>query len=172
MTRSVRAFAPASVSNVACGFDVLGFALQSDGKGRSGLGDLVTATRRRRPASNREGVRITRITGDDRLPIEADRNTAAVAAAALLESEAPEVAIDLEIDKRMPLESGLGSSAASAVAAVVAVDELLGLELPRPTLLRYALAGEMVASGGAHADNLAPSLFGGMVLCSFARTRS
>ena len=82
----------------------------------------------------------------------------------MIEAEAPDVIIDLEIEKRMPLESGLGSSAASAVAAVVAVDALLGLGLPRMALLRYALAGEVLASGGAHADNLAPSLLGGLVL--------
>ena len=166
MSRSVRAFAPASVSNIACGFDILGFALQSEADGGPpGPGDVVTA----RGRDGRDGrcapVRITAIDGDDgRLPLETGRNTAAVAAKALLQAEAPDTAVDLEIGKRMPLESGLGSSAASAVAAVVAVDALLGLDLPPAALLRYALAGEILASGGAHADNLAPALFGGLVL--------
>lgn len=167
MTNPVRAFAPASVSNIACGFDILGFALQSEGDGRLGPGDLVTASDRE-PAAGDGGhgpVRITAIAGDEgRLPLEAERNTAAVAARALLDGEAPDAAVDLAIEKRMPLESGLGSSAASAVAAVVAVDALFGLELPTAALLRYAVAGEVLASGGAHADNLAPSLLGGLVL--------
>ncbi len=166
MNRSVRAFAPASVSNIACGFDILGFALQSDGGGASpGPGDLVTATERERDAGTCGPVRITAIAGDGgRLPHQVDRNTAAVAAGAMLQAKAPDAAVDLEVEKRMPLESGLGSSAASAVAAVVAVDALLGLDLPPAALLRYALAGEILASGGAHADNLAPSLLGGLVL--------
>ena len=167
MTKSVRAFAPASVSNIACGFDILGFALQSESDGRLRPGDVVTA-REREPTAGAGGhgsVRITAIAGDEgRLPLEAQRNTAAVAAKALVDGEAPGAAVDLEIEKRMPLESGLGSSAASAVAAVVAVDALLGLELPAAALLRYAVAGEVLASGGAHADNLAPSLLGGLVL--------
>lgn len=166
MTRSVRAFAPASVSNIACGFDILGFALQSDGGAHAGPGDVVEATlREQADDSDRGPLSITAISGDDgRLPLDAARNTAAVAAGALLESEAPDTAVDLELEKCMPLESGLGSSAASAVAAVVAVDALLGLDLQATELLRYALAGEILASGGAHADNLAPSLFGGLVL--------
>ena len=180
MNRSVRAFAPASVSNIACGFDILGFALQSDGDGDGdgggaspGPGDLVSATLRGRDAGAgaRGPVRITAIAGDGgRLPLAADRNTAAVAAGALLQAEAPAAAVDLEIEKRMPLESGLGSSAASAVAAVVAVDALLGLDLTSAALLRYALAGEILASGGAHADNLAPSLLGRPGPRPFART--
>ena len=161
MTHPVRAFAPASVSNIACGFDILGFALQSESDGDLGPGDIVTASE----PGGHGPVRITAIAGDEaRLPLEAERNTAAVAAAAMVDGEAPGAAVDLEIEKRMPLESGLGSSAASAVAAVVAVDALLGLELPAASLLRYAVAGEVLASGGAHADNLAPSLLGGLVL--------
>lgn len=161
MRDPVRAFAPASVSNIACGFDILGFALQSESEGDLGPGDIVTA----REPGGHGPVRIAAIAGDEgRLPLEAERNTAAVAAKALIDAEAPGSAVDLEIEKRMPLESGLGSSAASAVAAVVAVDALLGLELPAASLLRYALAGEVLASGGPHADNLAPSLLGGLVL--------
>ena len=170
MTNRARAFAPASVSNVACGFDILGFALQAGSEDGRGPGDIVTA-RLREPtgatgaAAASGPVRIAAIAGDEgRLPHEPERNTAAVAARALLDGEAPDAAVDLELEKRMPLESGLGSSAASAVAAVVAVDALLGLELPAAALLRYALAGEALAGGGEHADNLAPSLLGGIVL--------
>ena len=167
MTPCARAFAPASVSNLACGFDILGFGLDTGDRHSTGLGDIVSASERDGNGGSRpqEPVRITAITGDGgKLPLEADRNTAAVAARALLDREAPDAAVDLAIEKGMPLESGLGSSAASAVAAVVAVDALLELSLPPTTLLRYALAGEILASGGAHADNLAPSLFGGLVL--------
>ncbi|WP_425152959.1 homoserine kinase [Candidatus Palauibacter sp.] len=167
MTRAVRAFAPASVANIACGFDILGLALQTSEDGRATLGDVVTATRtdRTKGPRSRDPVTIAAITGDDgRLPLESERNTAAVAANALLQGEAPDIAVTLEIEKRMPLESGLGSSAASAVAAVVAVDALLGLDLPVAALLRYSLAGEILVDGSAHADNLAPSLLGGLVL--------
>lgn len=167
MGRFVRAFAPASVANLACGFDILGLALQPLDGEPAGLGDVVTASERDGPDDLRSGepVTVSTIAGDrGRLPRESDRNTAAVAARALLLSEAPDTSVTLEIEKRMPVESGLGSSAASAVAAVVAVDALLGLDLPPHTLLRHALAGEFAADGGTHADNLAPSLLGGLVL--------
>lgn len=151
---SVAAFAPATVSNVACGFDVLGFAVD-------GPGDEVMASRREEP-----GVVISALDGDGgRLPRDAGRNTAGVATQALLALVGrPAEGIDLRIHKRMPLASGLGSSAASAVAAVHAVDRLLGLGLPRVELLRCALEGERMACGSAHADNAAPCLYGGFVL--------
>jgi homoserine kinase len=150
---AVRVFAPASVSNVACGFDVLGFALDRPG-------DEITARRVDEP-----GVHLGAITGDGgRLPRDAAKNTATVAARALLEEVAPGVGVRVDVGKGMPLASGLGSSAASAVGAVVAVDLLLGTGLDRESLLRFALAGETVASGGRHADNLAPCLYGGFVL--------
>jgi len=151
--RTVRVFAPASVSNVACGFDVLGFALEEPG-------DEIFATRIDEP-----GVQLGSISGDGgRLRRDASANTATVAAQALLDETAPEAGVRIDIAKRMPLASGLGSSAASAVGAVVAVDALLGTGLDPESLLRFALAGEAVASGGRHADNLAPCLFGGFVL--------
>jgi homoserine kinase len=151
---SVAAFAPATVSNVACGFDVLGFAVE-------GPGDEVLACRR-----GESGVVISALEGDGgRLPRDAGRNTAGVATRALLELVGRTgEGIDLRIHKRMPLASGLGSSAASAVAAVHAVDRLLGLGLPRVELLRCALEGERMACGSAHADNAAPCLYGGFVL--------
>ncbi len=147
-------FAPGSVSNVGCGFDVLGFAVD-------GPGDLVVA---RRQAGR--GVRIRRIEGDGGvLPRAAECNTASVAAAAVLSASGRlEVGVELEIFKQMPLSSGLGSSAASAVAAALATSRLLGLDDDREMLLRAALEGEQVASGGLHPDNVAPSLYGGFVL--------
>jgi homoserine kinase len=149
---AVTAFAPATVSNVACGFDVLGFALEAPG-------DEVTA--RFAP----HGVRIDDIVGDaGRLPRDASRNTAGVAARALLTRLGERRGVALTIRKGLPLSSGLGGSAASAVASVVAVDALLGARLPLDTLMACAFEGERVGAGSAHGDNIAPSLFGGFVL--------
>ncbi len=150
---AVRVFAPASVSNVGCGFDVLGFAIE-------GPGDIVTVRRARAP-----GVEITRIDGDGgRLPLDPERNTAARAAAAALAHLGEAAGVRLEIEKRMPLSSGLGSSAASAVAAALATSELFDAKCSATELLRFALEGESFASGSYHADNVAPSLLGGFVL--------
>lgn len=149
---AVTAFAPATVSNVACGFDVLGFALDAPG-------DEVTA--RLAPG----GVSIADITGDEgRLPREASRNTAGIAAQAVVDASGEKRGVVLTIRKGLPLASGLGGSAASAAAAVVAVDALLGTRLPLETLLSCALRGEQMGAGSAHADNIAPSLWGGFVL--------
>lgn len=151
--RSIRTFAPASVSNLACGFDVLGFAID-------GAGDEIIAS----PGKG-VGVRIVSIEGDEgRLPRESEKNTASVAVSALLEAAGVSANIDLRLIKGMPLSSGLGSSAASAVAAVLAVNELLGLDAGHDLLLRSAMAGERAACGSAHPDNAAPSLYGGLVL--------
>ncbi|MCS6989675.1 MAG: homoserine kinase, partial [Chloroherpetonaceae bacterium] len=149
----VTAFAPATVANVGAGFDVLGFALCEPG-------DELTAR-----FSDGEGVAISRIEGDGgRLPLDARKNTAGVSAQALLKRLGERRGIELELRKKMPLGSGLGSSAASAVAAVVAVNELLGRPLSKRDLLPFALEGERVACGSAHADNAAPSLLGGFAL--------
>jgi homoserine kinase len=150
--RLVTAFAPATVSNVACGFDVLGFALDEPG-------DEVTA--RFAPA----GVRIDDITGDaGRLPRDAARNTAGVAAQALLRTVGESRGVALSIKKGLPLSSGLGGSAASAAAAVVAVDALLDARVPLETLIACAIEGEGLGSRSAHPDNIAPALCGGFVL--------
>lgn len=149
------AFAPATVANVACGFDVLGFAIH-------GLGDRVTARK-----TDQQGVEITEITGDDgRLPLQAGKNTAGLSVQALLKELGTKrnTGIQLKIEKNMPLGSGLGSSAASSVAAVVAVNHLLGKPFSTKQLLPFTVQGEMAASGSAHADNVAASLFGGFVL--------
>lgn len=152
---SVSAFAPATVANVACGFDVLGFAIH-------GLGDLVTAS-----FSEKPGLRITEITGDGgALPTAVKSNTASLAVSVMLEETDVDLSqgIELSIEKQMPLGSGLGSSAASSVAAVVAVNELIGRPFSKKNLLPFAVAGEMAASGEAHADNVAASLIGGFIL--------
>jgi homoserine kinase len=149
---SVTAFAPATVSNVACGFDVLGFALAEPG-------DEVTAV----PAPR--GVRIDDIVGDrGRLPREAAKNTAGIAAQALLTVAGERRGVALRVRKGLPLASGLGGSAASAAAAVVAVNALFDLRAPIETLIACALEGEQQGAGSAHADNIAPSICGGFVL--------
>jgi len=151
---SATAFAPATVSNVACGFDVLGFALEAPG-------DEVTATLA--PAG--VGVHIESIEGDGgRLPRDAARNTAGVAALALLTKLGESRGVSLRIRKGLPLSSGLGGSAASAAAAVVAVDALIGGRASIDTLVACALEGERLGAGSAHADNVAPSICGGFVL--------
>jgi homoserine kinase len=151
---SATAFAPATVSNVACGFDVLGFALEAPG-------DEVTATLA--PAG--VGVHIESIDGDGgRLPRDAAKNTAGVAALALLTKLGERRGVSLRIRKGLPLSSGLGGSAASAAAAVVAVDALIGGRASIDTLVACALEGERLGAGSAHADNVAPSICGGFVL--------
>jgi homoserine kinase len=147
------AFAPASVGNVGVGFDILGFSLDA-------LGDTVTAS-----VSDAQGVSITSIGGVvDDLPLDAARNTAGRAVQALLERAAPGFGVALQIDKGIPLGSGLGGSAASAVGAVVAANALLPSPFEKIDLLKFAMQGEAVASGALHVDNVAPSLFGGLVL--------
>lgn len=124
-------------------------------------GDEVIARK-----SDTPGLRITKITGHNgKLPYEVEKNTAGVAALRFLEhiGEAGR-GIELDIHKKMPLGSGLGSSAASAVAAVLAVSELLRTGLSKRELLPFACAGEQLASGSFHADNVAPSMIGGIVL--------
>jgi homoserine kinase len=149
----VTAFAPATVSNVACGFDVLGFAMYEPG-------DEVTAA-----FAPGAGVRIADIVGDGgRLPREAAKNTASVAAQALLTLLGDTRGVTLTVRKGLPLSSGLGGSAASAVAAVVAVDGLLGARTPLETLMACAFEGERIGAGSAHADNIAPAVYGGFVL--------
>ncbi len=151
--RETCAFAPASVGNVAVGFDVLGHALQ-------GVGDTVTIRQVEEP-----GVRLAGVTGVlPELPEEVERNTALKAVAAMVDALALKSGFEVHVDKGIPLGSGLGGSAASAAAAVVAVNKMLKIPLPINQLYPYALAGEMVASGSEHGDNVAASLLGGLAM--------
>ena len=151
--QEVRVFAPATVANVACGFDVLGFAIEAPG-------DEVVARH-----SDKPDLRITKITGDNgKLPKNPEKNTAGVAALDLLRHLGmSDRGIELEIHKKMPFGSGLGSSAASAVAGVYAVNKLIGEPLAKKQLLPFAMQGEVSADGAWHADNVGPSLLGGIV---------
>jgi len=158
MSDWVSAFAPASIGNVGVGFDVLGLALQ-------GVGDRVQA---RRVAG--EGITVAEVRGLDGeihpyLSTNAQENTASIAAQAFWDEHGDGGGVELKVHKGVPLQSGMGSSAASAVAAVVAVNGLLEVPLQAEELLVYAIEGEKYASGGLHADNVAPSLLGGLVLC-------
>jgi homoserine kinase len=147
------AFAPASVGNVAVGFDILGHTVAA-------LGDHVTVTRREAP-----GVSIRSIRGVvEDLPLAAERNTAGMAVLAMQRALGLTHGFEIEVVKGIPLGSGLGGSAASAVAAVVAAAALVEEPLDKTRLLQFAMQGEAVASGSVHVDNIAPSLFGGLVL--------
>ena len=150
--RLVKAFAPATVANVASGFDVLGFAV-------SHPGDTVEARR-----TGAGGVTLREVTGDGgRLPRD-DSNTAVIAVRALMERLGEPFGAELALHKGMPMASGLGGSAASASAALIAVNRLAGDAMPPEELLPCALAAERAAAGAGHADNAAPALLGGVVL--------
>ncbi|HEX7060662.1 MAG TPA: homoserine kinase [Woeseiaceae bacterium] len=151
------AFAPASIGNVAVGFDMLGLAIQ-------GAGDTVTARRRAGREVTLAAVLDAAGAPHPDLAPSAAQNTACIAAQALWDAHG-DGGLELVLTKGTPLESGMGSSAASAVAAVVAANALLARPLPVDELLPFALEGERFASRGLHADNVAPSLLGGLVLC-------
>jgi len=151
--RVVTAFAPATVSNVACGFDVLGFPMEEPG-------DIVSARLTSTP-----GVQIDDVQNDGgRIPREPAKNTASVAAQAMLHALGETRGVALTIKKGLPLSSGLGGSAASAAAAVVAVNALVGGTASVDQLVAAALIGEGLGAGGAHPDNIAPAICGGFVL--------
>ncbi len=147
----IEIFSPASVANVSCGFDVLGFCLEP-------IGDLMRVVK-----TENQGVEIGTIKGQD-LPKDPKKNVASVAVLALLEKHPSSFGFRIDIHKKIKPGSGIGSSAASAAGAVFAVNELLGAPYSKNELLQFAMAGEAMASGAAHADNLAPVLLGGFTL--------
>ncbi len=151
--KKVTAFAPATVANVSCGFDILGFAIDD-------LGDKVTVE-----LKEQEGLTVKQIEGDGgKLPLEADKNTCTVAIKAMLDALGIQKGITVSLEKGLPLGSGMGSSAASAAAALVAANELLGKPFEKNDLVPFAMEAERMACGAAHADNVAPSILGGFVL--------
>ena len=158
MRTQATAFSPASVGNVGVGFDILGHVIE-------GVGDTVTVRRIDAPE-----VRIAAIRGATvDLPLDAPGNTAGAALVALREALALPFGFEVEIDKGIPLGSGMGGSAASCVAALVAANALIDAPLTHAALYPYALVGEAVASGGKHGDNLGPMLLGGLVLSTADR---
>ena len=148
----VRAFAPASISNIGPAFDVLGLAIDAPG-------DFVNARRSAVP-----GLNFSLLNTGSPVPTSASQNVAAHVAQLMLDEFKPTFGIEMILDKQMPVGSGLGSSAASSVAAAVAVNALLPRKLNKHDLLRFVVEGERMASGAPHADNVGPSLLGGLVL--------
>ena len=151
MEKSVRIFAPATIANLSCGFDVLGCCLDT-------VGDEMVITLKDTP-----DVTISKIEGAD-LPKSPEKNVAGVAVNALLKHLGKNVGVDIEIYKKIKAGSGIGSSAASSAGAVWAVNYLLGNPLKNIELIPFAMEGERLASGNAHADNVAPALLGGFTL--------
>lgn len=150
----IRAFAPATVANVGCGFDIFGFALHFPG-------DEVFLK-----IKSSAGINISSISGDEnRLPKDAKANTAGVSLQAMLDHIEAEFGIEMEIHKKMPIGSGLGSSAASSVASVYALNQMLNEPLDKRQLLEFAIEGEKITSGESiHLDNIAACLYGGFIL--------
>jgi homoserine kinase len=147
----LKIFSPATVANVSCGFDVLGFCLDT-------IGDEMLIKK-----TSQKGIRISKIEGYD-LPFEAERNVAGVSALALYNDANPDCGFDIEIYKKIKPGSGIGSSSASAAGSVFAINELLGKPYNKTQLTYFAMKGEALASKCEHADNLAPAIFGGFTL--------
>ncbi len=151
MKNEIKIFSPATVANVACGFDVLGFCLDN-------IGDEMLIRK-----TNKKGIFITKIEGFD-LPIDTELNVAGVSALAMYEALNVDYGFEIEICKNIKPGSGIGSSAASAVGSVFGMNELLGKPFSKTQLTEFAIKGEALASKCEHADNLAPAIFGGFTL--------
>jgi homoserine kinase len=147
----IKLFCPATIANLSCGFDVMGLCLTT-------AGDEMIVRK-----SDIKGVRITKIIGAN-LPLETENNVAGVAALAMLQEIETEFGFEIEIYKNIKAGSGIGSSAASSAGAVFGINELLGKPFTRKELVKFAMQGEKLASGNAHADNVAPCLLGGFTL--------
>jgi homoserine kinase len=154
MKDSVKVFAPATVANVVCGYDVLGFAVNQPG-------DEVIMR-----LTGGTGINISKITGDDgKLPLDPAKNTVSASVQHYLNHIGkPDTGVDIELHKKMPIGSGLGSSSASTVAGLFAINTLLDNLLTNKELVPFAMKGEELACGYGHADNVAPALLGGFVL--------
>jgi homoserine kinase len=153
MQRQINVFAPATVANIACGFDILGFALYEPG-------DQVTLE-----IVDKPGVRIRAIHGDtNQIPHDIHRNTAGFAAHQFMKQYHPELGVELELFKQLPIGSGMGSSAAGAAAVLYGLNLVFDQIAPEPELLMIAVQAEAVACGSPHGDNVIPSLLGGIIL--------
>ncbi|MDB5036579.1 MAG: homoserine kinase [Bacteriovoracaceae bacterium] len=150
----VKAFAPATVANVAVGFDLLGFPIDA-------VGDTVSVSKLKDPI-----VRVKAISGSSKVPLDPHKNTATVGLLALIQDLNLSFGFEVSIRKGIPLSSGMGGSAASAVGAIVAANAFLSKPLSKTELLKYALLGEKAGTGVAHADNITPCLFGSMTIAS------
>lgn len=149
--QEIKIFSPATVANLSCGFDVLGCCLDA-------VGDVMYFKK-----NNLKKIRITKILGED-LPMESHKNVAGVSAMALLDKLGEKQGFDIIIHKNIKVGSGIGSSSASAAGAVFGINKLLGEPFSPVELIRFAMEGERLASGNAHADNVSPALMGGFCL--------
>lgn len=147
----IKLFCPATIANLSCGFDVLGLCLDN-------VGDEMIIRK-----TSEKGIKITKIVGAN-LPLETEKNVAGVAALAMISNLNLDFGFEIEIYKKIKAGSGIGSSAASAAGAVFGINELLGKPFETKELIPFAMEGEKLASGSAHADNVAPALLGGFVL--------
>lgn len=147
----IKVFCPATIANVSCGFDVLGLALDS-------VGDEMVVRK-----TSEKGIKITKLTGQD-LPMETLNNVAGVAGLAFLAASDYNGGFEIEIYKKIKAGSGIGSSAASSTGAVWAMNALLNNPFSNLELVKFAMEGERLASGVAHADNVAPAIYGGFTL--------
>jgi homoserine kinase len=148
----ITVFAPSTVANIGCGYDILGLALET-------YGDTLKMRKR-----DDNKLVIQEIKGAVGLPMDAAENVATVALQAFLDELGSDQGFDLSITKNIAPGSGLGSSASSSVAAVFAANELLGRPKPKNELVTFTMHGEKAASGAAHADNVAPSMLGGVTV--------
>lgn len=147
----IKVFCPATIANVSCGFDVLGLTLDA-------VGDEMIVRK-----TSEKGITITKILGQ-KLPLETNLNVSGVSGLALLEKSDYQGGFEIEIDKKIKPGSGIGSSAASSAGAVWAMNELLGKPFSNLELVQFAMQGEKLASDVAHADNVAPAIYGGFTL--------
>ena len=152
MENSIRIFSPATVANVACGFDILGFALENPG-------DEIIIKKKKN-----SGITILNSTPYKGIPLQPEENTIGVAMQTYLSHIASDTGFEVTITKKIKPGSGIGSSAASAAAGVFGANKLLGEPLRKEELVQFAMHGEKVACGSAHADNVAPAILGGFVL--------
>ena len=154
MNNEIKVFAPATVANVVCGFDVLGFAVNEPGD--EVLMRLV----------DEPGIRLLKITGDEgRLPLDPEKNTVSASVHHYLSHiNRLDIGVEIKLHKKMPIGSGLGSSSASTVAGLFGINQLMGNILTAKELVPFAMKGEELACGYGHADNVAPALMGGFVL--------
>src|SRR4030095_11146293 len=154
MNSGLKVIAPASVSNLACGFDTLGMAI--DVRSDEIIGRW----------SDTPGVRIVEISGYKKdIPLSPEKNIAGITANALLNHlDEKGRGLELKIHKHIPAGSGLGSSASSATSAAVLVNELLNRPLEKKELIHFALKGEVAASGSRHGDNVISAMIGGLIL--------
>jgi len=146
----IKIFSPASIANLSCGFDILGVCLND-------IGDEITVRK-----TKEKGIKILKVTGQ-KLTLDVNKNVAGVSALALLKETNVDCGFEIEIHKGIKPGSGIGSSAASSAGSVFAINELIGKPYSSKELIKFALEGEKIASGAAHADNVSAVLLGGFI---------